>query len=241
MRRQRTGVDYRFICFSGWSRAPRSSRRWREAVLDKTQRAFENMFETMKQTARSAQTRERLLEAAAGGLRRRRLPQRHASRRSAGAPAPTSPPPTTTSATRKGSTPRCSSTPRSAPRRDYPPETSPTGRRRSACGRTSPRSSRRLLDPDRPAWFARLLAREMIEPTPALDRLVRRRMRANHEQLRRHHPRPARPDADRPTPSACACSASSRSASSTATARRSSPASIRSWSRRRSSSASPTT
>lgn len=42
---------------------------------------------------------------------------------------------------------------------------------------------KRLLDPRRPAWFARLLAREMIEPTPALDRLVRRRMRANHEQL----------------------------------------------------------
>jgi AcrR family transcriptional regulator len=41
----------------------------------------------------------------------------------------------------------------------------------------------RLLDPGRPAWMARLLARELIEPTPALDRLVRRRMRANHEQL----------------------------------------------------------
>jgi AcrR family transcriptional regulator len=41
----------------------------------------------------------------------------------------------------------------------------------------------RLLDPDRPAWFARLLAREMIDPTPALDRVVRRRMRANHRQL----------------------------------------------------------
>jgi AcrR family transcriptional regulator len=41
----------------------------------------------------------------------------------------------------------------------------------------------RLLDPDRQAWFARILAREMIEPTPALDRVVRRRMRANHEQL----------------------------------------------------------
>ena len=41
----------------------------------------------------------------------------------------------------------------------------------------------RLLDPNRPAWFARLLAREMIDPTPALDRLVRNRMRANHEQL----------------------------------------------------------
>jgi len=41
----------------------------------------------------------------------------------------------------------------------------------------------RLLDPTRPAWFARLLAREMIDPTPALDGLVRRRMRANHEHL----------------------------------------------------------
>ena len=41
----------------------------------------------------------------------------------------------------------------------------------------------RLLDPARPASFARLLAREMIDPTPALDRVVRRRMRANHEQL----------------------------------------------------------
>jgi TetR/AcrR family transcriptional regulator, regulator of cefoperazone and chloramphenicol sensitivity len=41
----------------------------------------------------------------------------------------------------------------------------------------------RLLDPHRPAWFARLLAREMIDPTPALDRLVRRRMRANHAHL----------------------------------------------------------
>jgi len=41
----------------------------------------------------------------------------------------------------------------------------------------------RLLDPARPAWMARLLAQEMIEPTRALDRLVRRRMRANHEQF----------------------------------------------------------
>jgi TetR/AcrR family transcriptional regulator, regulator of cefoperazone and chloramphenicol sensitivity len=41
----------------------------------------------------------------------------------------------------------------------------------------------RLLGPGRPAWIARLLAREMIEPTPALDRMVRQRMRANHEQL----------------------------------------------------------
>jgi AcrR family transcriptional regulator len=41
----------------------------------------------------------------------------------------------------------------------------------------------RLLDSGRPAWMARLISREMIEPTHALDRLVRRRMRANHEQL----------------------------------------------------------
>jgi AcrR family transcriptional regulator len=42
---------------------------------------------------------------------------------------------------------------------------------------------RRLLDPNRPAWMARLLAHELVEPTRALDRLVRRRMRANHEQI----------------------------------------------------------
>jgi TetR/AcrR family transcriptional regulator, regulator of cefoperazone and chloramphenicol sensitivity len=41
----------------------------------------------------------------------------------------------------------------------------------------------RLLDPRKPAWIARLLARELIDPTPALDRLVRRRVRANHDQL----------------------------------------------------------
>lgn len=41
----------------------------------------------------------------------------------------------------------------------------------------------RLLDPARPVWMARLLAQEMIEPTRALDRLVRRRMRANHELI----------------------------------------------------------
>jgi AcrR family transcriptional regulator len=41
----------------------------------------------------------------------------------------------------------------------------------------------RLLDPGRPAWIARLVAHEMIEPTRVLDRLVRERMRANHEQI----------------------------------------------------------
>src|SRR5438046_1280981 len=42
---------------------------------------------------------------------------------------------------------------------------------------------RRLLDPGRPAWMAQLLAHELIDPTPALDLLVRRRMRANHDQI----------------------------------------------------------
>jgi len=42
---------------------------------------------------------------------------------------------------------------------------------------------RRLLDPRRPAWIARLMAHELIEPSEVLDRLVRNRMRANHEQI----------------------------------------------------------
>jgi TetR/AcrR family transcriptional regulator, regulator of cefoperazone and chloramphenicol sensitivity len=41
----------------------------------------------------------------------------------------------------------------------------------------------RLLDPRRPAWIARLLAHELIEPTQVLDRLVRNRMRANHQLI----------------------------------------------------------
>src|SRR5262245_8104486 len=41
----------------------------------------------------------------------------------------------------------------------------------------------RLLDPRRPAWIARLPAHELIEPTPVLDRLVRNRMRANHQLI----------------------------------------------------------
>ena len=41
----------------------------------------------------------------------------------------------------------------------------------------------RLLDPSRPAWIARLMAHELIEPSEVLDRLVRSRMRANHEQI----------------------------------------------------------
>jgi AcrR family transcriptional regulator len=41
----------------------------------------------------------------------------------------------------------------------------------------------RLLDRGRPAWHAKLMAREMIDPTDALDRLAREKMRANHDQL----------------------------------------------------------
>jgi AcrR family transcriptional regulator len=41
----------------------------------------------------------------------------------------------------------------------------------------------RLLDRGRPAWHAKLMAREMIDPTAELDRLVRDKMRANHEAL----------------------------------------------------------
>ena len=41
----------------------------------------------------------------------------------------------------------------------------------------------RLLDPRRPEWIARLMAHELIEPSEVLDRLVRSRMRANHEQI----------------------------------------------------------
>jgi len=41
----------------------------------------------------------------------------------------------------------------------------------------------RLLDQGRPAWHAKLMAREMIDPTAALDRLVRSKIRANHRYL----------------------------------------------------------
>src|SRR5262245_5414614 len=58
----------------------------------------------------------------------------------------------------------------------------------------------RLLDPSRPAWLAQLLAHELLDPTPALDRIVRRRMRANHQQIAaiiREIAPAARPDAVR--------------------------------------------
>ena len=41
----------------------------------------------------------------------------------------------------------------------------------------------RLTDKGRPAWHGRLLAREMVEPTGALDRLVRELMRPMYERL----------------------------------------------------------
>jgi hypothetical protein len=48
--------------------------------------------------------------------------------------------------------------------------------------------------------MAQLLAHELVDPTPALDRIVRRRMRANHRQIAAilHELAPgARPDAVR--------------------------------------------
>lgn len=40
------------------------------------------------------------------------------------------------------------------------------------------------LDPDRPAWHRRLLAREMAEPSPAMREFVRKAIRHNHGALR---------------------------------------------------------
>ena len=66
---------------------------------------------------------------------------------------------------------------------DRPAETEPTGPPEARLHAVVAAFLRRLLDPGRPAWMAQLLAHELIDPTPALDRLVRRRMRANHEQI----------------------------------------------------------
>jgi AcrR family transcriptional regulator len=41
----------------------------------------------------------------------------------------------------------------------------------------------RLLDAGRPAWHGRLMARELVEPTAALDRIVRESIRAQSELL----------------------------------------------------------
>jgi TetR/AcrR family transcriptional regulator, regulator of cefoperazone and chloramphenicol sensitivity len=41
----------------------------------------------------------------------------------------------------------------------------------------------RLLDEGRPAWHAKLIAREMVEPTEVLDELVEASIRPNHDAL----------------------------------------------------------
>jgi AcrR family transcriptional regulator len=41
----------------------------------------------------------------------------------------------------------------------------------------------RIFDAGRPAWHGKLMAREMVEPTGLLDRLVRDTIRPNHDRL----------------------------------------------------------
>jgi len=41
----------------------------------------------------------------------------------------------------------------------------------------------RILDEGRPAWFGKLMAREIVEPTGALDRVIERAIRPLHESL----------------------------------------------------------
>ena len=41
----------------------------------------------------------------------------------------------------------------------------------------------RILDDGRPAWFGKLMAREIVEPTGALDRVIERAIRPLHETL----------------------------------------------------------
>lgn len=43
--------------------------------------------------------------------------------------------------------------------------------------------TRRLLDPGRPAWHGKLIAREMVEPTPLLDEIVTTFMRPQWETI----------------------------------------------------------
>jgi AcrR family transcriptional regulator len=68
-------------------------------------------------------------------------------------------------------------------RADAPPEPDTKGTPAARLHAVVASFLHRLLDPGRPAWMAQLLAHELIDPTPALDRLVRRRMRANHDQI----------------------------------------------------------
>ncbi len=135
----------------------------------------------MKQTARSAQTRERLLEAAADvfaddGFRNARI---QAICRRAGANIAAA---HYHFGDKEGLYAAVFEYAQERATRDYPPE-SLEGPPETRLRLHITSFLARLLDPDRPAWFARLLAREMIDPTPALDRLVRQRMRANHDQL----------------------------------------------------------
>src|SRR4029453_9385627 len=66
---------------------------------------------------------------------------------------------------------------------DAPAEAPPTGPPEARLQAFVAAFLHRLLDPGRPAWMAQLLAHELVDPTPALDRIVRRRMRANHQQI----------------------------------------------------------
>lgn len=136
----------------------------------------------MKQTARSARTRERLLAAAADvfaadGFRNARIQTicRRAGANIAAAHYHFGGKEGLYAAVFEYAEERAT--------RDHPPDELGGGPPAARLRAFIASFLARLLDPDRPAWFARLLAREMIDPTPALDRLVRRRMRANHQQL----------------------------------------------------------
>ncbi len=43
----------------------------------------------------------------------------------------------------------------------------------------------RIFDTGRPAWLAKLMAREMVEPTRVLDKIVQEQIAPNHARLRR--------------------------------------------------------
>ncbi len=68
----------------------------------------------------------------------------------------------------------------------YPPESAGDGRTPADRLRSFVRSYLlRRLDPDRPTWHRRLLARTLSEPSPAMRDLVRKAIRRDHEALRR--------------------------------------------------------
>ncbi|MBX3024191.1 CerR family C-terminal domain-containing protein [bacterium] len=136
----------------------------------------------MKQAARSAQTRQRLLAAAAevfaaDGFRNARIQTicRRAGANIAAAHYHFGDKQGLYAAVFEYAEERAT--------RDHPPEEVADGPPDARLRSFVTAFLGRLLDADRPAWFARLLAREMIDPTPALDRLVQHRMRANHRQL----------------------------------------------------------